>query len=114
MLPRPQVDYYFPDLRDPTDESRRWPWCIRASAPHVSELAAGPPYRYISHTRVDQHAAAGNINWMQPAKAAGVRPVRHRSQTILLSFRDLARLGAMFYNVLEMRVMTGARCRTRI
>ena len=107
MLNAPQVDLYFPDLRDPTLESALALVHSRFSTNTFPSWPRAHPYRYISHNG-EINTLRGNINWMHARESMLASDLFGEDiQKIMPVIDETGSDSAMFDNVLEMLVMTG-------
>jgi glutamate synthase (ferredoxin) len=107
MLNAPQVDEYFPDLRDPLLESALALVHSRFSTNTFPSWPRAHPYRYISHNG-EINTLRGNINWMHARESLLASDLFGPDlKKILPVIDETGSDSAMFDNVLEMLVMTG-------
>jgi glutamate synthase domain-containing protein 2/glutamate synthase domain-containing protein 1/glutamate synthase domain-containing protein 3 len=107
MLNSPQVDEYFPDLRDPLLESALALVHSRFSTNTFPSWPRAHPYRYIAHNG-EINTLRGNINWMHAREsmlASGLFGADLKK--ILPIIDETGSDSAMFDNVLEMLVLAG-------
>ncbi|MBI1831167.1 MAG: glutamate synthase subunit alpha, partial [Planctomycetes bacterium] len=107
MLNAPQVDLYFPDLRDPALESALALVHSRFSTNTFPSWPRAHPYRFISHNG-EINTLRGNINWMRARESMLASDLFGPDlKKILPVIDETGSDSAMFDNVLEMLVMTG-------
>jgi glutamate synthase (ferredoxin) len=107
MLNAPQVQEYFPDLRDPAMESALALVHSRFSTNTFPTWARAHPFRYISHNG-EINTLRGNINWMHARESMLASDLfGPELRKILPVIDETGSDSAMFDNVLEMLVLTG-------
>ncbi len=107
MLNAPQVQEYFPDLRDPAMESALALVHSRFSTNTFPTWARAHPYRYISHNG-EINTLRGNINWMHARESMLASDLFGPDiKKILPIIDETGSDSAKFDNVLEMLVLTG-------
>jgi len=107
MLNAPQVDAYFPDLRDSALESALALVHSRFSTNTFPSWPRAHPYRFISHNG-EINTLRGNINWMRARESMLASDLFGPDlKKILPVIDETGSDSAMFDNVLEMLVMTG-------
>ena len=107
MLNAPQVDAYYPDLRDPLLESALALVHSRFSTNTFPSWPRAHPYRYIAHNG-EINTLRGNINWMHARESMLASDLFGDDlRKILPIIDETGSDSAMFDNVLEMLVLTG-------
>jgi glutamate synthase domain-containing protein 2/glutamate synthase domain-containing protein 1/glutamate synthase domain-containing protein 3 len=107
MLNAPQVDEYFPDLRDPALESGLALVHSRFSTNTFPSWPRAHPYRYISHNG-EINTLRGNINWMHARESMLASDLFGADiKKIMPIIDETGSDSAKFDNVLEMLVLTG-------
>lgn len=107
MLNAPQVDAYFPDLRNPALESALALVHSRFSTNTFPSWARAHPYRYITHNG-EINTLRGNINWMHARESLLASDLFGPDiKKILPIIDETGSDSAMFDNVLEMLVLSG-------
>jgi glutamate synthase (ferredoxin) len=107
MLNAPQVDEYFPDLRDPALESALALVHSRFSTNTFPSWHRAHPYRFIAHNG-EINTLRGNVNWMHARESLLASDLFGPDITKILPIIDeTGSDSAKFDNVLEMLVLAG-------
>jgi glutamate synthase domain-containing protein 2/glutamate synthase domain-containing protein 1/glutamate synthase domain-containing protein 3 len=107
MLNAPQVDQYFPDLRDPSLESALALVHSRFSTNTFPSWPRAHPYRFIAHNG-EINTLHGNVNWMHARESMLASELFGDDiKKILPVIDETGSDSAMFDNVLEMLSLTG-------